>query len=89
VYTYSPRLTLTGDLHRIEYQEPEANGIQLTSDATSATLSALWQWTEHWTVALNATRVIESYGSPTISVGNTGVSVVFTRQFNWKSAAQP
>jgi len=88
-YTRSPRLTFTGDLRRIEYQEPEANGLENDSSVTAANLTAVWQWTEHWIVTLTATRVIEAYGSPTISVGNTGLSVEFSRQFNWKSAAQP
>jgi len=85
-YTGSARWTFNGDLRRIVYEQPEGTGSTTSSlNVTSLQLSAAWQWTEHWTVTVNATHVLERYGSPTISVDTSGVSLELSRQFDWKT----
>ncbi|MGO9513661.1 MAG: hypothetical protein ACLP2F_08475 [Steroidobacteraceae bacterium] len=85
-YNQSPRWTFAGDVHRITYQQPNTSGPSTNLNVTYLQLSAAWLWTEHWTVTMNATRVMERYSSPsTISVSASGVSIELSRQFNWKS----
>ena len=84
-YNESDRLSMTGDLHRIDYKQPQANGALLDLNLTILEISAAWQWTEHWTVSLTTSRVVEHYGSPSIPISNTEVSVELSRRFDWKS----
>jgi hypothetical protein len=85
-YTGSARWTFNGDLRRTNYEQPEGTGATTNSvNVTSLQLSAAWQWTEHWTVTVNATRILERYGSPTIGVDASGVSLELSRQFDWKT----
>jgi hypothetical protein len=83
-YNASERWTFSGDVHRVNYQQPESTGAFVDLNITYFQLSAAWQWTEHWTVTMNATRVMERYGAPSIDVASSGVSLAFSRQFNWK-----
>jgi hypothetical protein len=84
--TYNPseRWTLSGDAHRVKYQQPEYTGAIIDINVTYLQLSAAWQWTEHWTLTMNASRVMERFGAPDVGVASSGVSVEFSRQFNWK-----
>jgi hypothetical protein len=84
-YATSERWTVSGDLHRIEYNNPEGNGSTLRVDVTYATLSAAWLCTEHWTLNLSGTRVVERYGTPTVKLANSGISISLLRKFDWKS----
>jgi hypothetical protein len=84
-YTASARLTLSGDLHRIQYQQPVITGGASELKVTSESLSAAWLWTEHWTVTLSVTHVSESYGAPRLRPNNSGATLLLSRQFDWKS----
>jgi hypothetical protein len=84
-YNQSDRLSMTGDLHRLEYKQPQGNGALLDLNLTILEISAAWQWTEHWTVSLTTSRVVEHYGSPSIPISNSEVSVELSRRFDWKS----
>jgi hypothetical protein len=84
--TYNPteRWTFNADVHRVNYQQPQSTGAVVDINVSYLQLSAAWQWTEHWTLTLNALRVMEHFGAPGSDVASNGVSVGFSRQFNWK-----
>jgi hypothetical protein len=84
--TYNPteRWTLSSDVRRVNYEQPESTGAIAGINVTYLQLSTAWQWSEHWTVTMNASRVMERYGNPNIAVASSGVSLQFSRQFNWK-----
>jgi hypothetical protein len=84
-YSKSERWTFGGDVRRISYQQPDAGGTSTDLNFIYFELSASWQWTEHWTASLTATRVMEHYVSPSIGIADSGVSINLSRQFNWKS----
>ena len=71
-------------MRRVNYEQPENTGAIAGINVTYLQLSAAWQWSEHWTVTMNASQVMEHYGTPNIAVASTGVSLQFSRQFNWK-----
>jgi hypothetical protein len=83
-YTPSSRWVISGDVHRVNYQAPGVIG-SIDLHTTNFQLSAAWQWTEHWTVTMTATRVAERYDSPIIGISANGASLELSRQFNWKS----
>jgi hypothetical protein len=84
-YNESPRWVFSGDLHRTNYQLPNNSGVITTLNVTYLQLSAAWQWTEHWTLTMNASRVMDQYGSSRFGIGSTGVDLELSRQFSWKS----
>jgi hypothetical protein len=84
-YNESPRWIFSGDLHRINYQQPNNSGAFTDLDVTYLQLAATWQWTEHWTLTMNASRVMDRYVSSRFDIGSTGVGLELSRQFNWKS----
>jgi hypothetical protein len=84
-YTASARWTFSGDVHRIQYAQPIAGGGTSELKVTAESLSAAWLWSEHWTLTLSATHVLESYGVPRIRPSNSGVTLMLSRQFDWKS----
>jgi len=83
-YTPSSRWIISGDLHRVNYQAPGVIG-SIDLHTTNFQLSAAWQWTEHWTITMTATRVTERYDSPIIGISASGASLELSHQFNWKS----
>jgi hypothetical protein len=83
-YTPTERWTFSGDVRRVNYEQPENTGAIAGINVTYLQLSAAWQWSEHWTVTMNASQVMEHYGTPNIAVASSGVSLQFSRQFNWK-----
>jgi hypothetical protein len=60
---------------------PETDGGSFERKYYSAMLSAKWQWTEEWAVTLQATKVVQVYGSPSVSGASSGVSLEISRQF--------
>jgi hypothetical protein len=83
-YLASARWSLGADLRQVNYQNPDLNGLINGVRVTSLSFSATWQWTEHWTITTNVTRILERYGAPTIEVNASGVSVELARHFDWK-----
>jgi hypothetical protein len=83
-YTPSERWTFGGDVHRVNYQQPQRTGPIVDLDISTLRVFATWQWTEHWTATVNASYVLEHYATPSIGVDSTGVSVELSRQFDWK-----
>jgi hypothetical protein len=88
-YPASARWSLSGDLRRVTYQNPEFGGVNSSLTVTSLTLGATWQWTEHWTVSVGATSILEHYGSPSLKVDSSGVNVEVARHFDWKQIQAP
>jgi hypothetical protein len=84
-YPTTERLSFNADLRRIDYQQPEVAGRTSSVDVTSVEFNIAWQWTEQWTVKLDATRVLERYGTPRIGVDASGVSLEFLRRFSFKT----
>jgi hypothetical protein len=83
-YTPSERWSIGADAHRFAYQQPQRTGPIVDLDITALKIFATWQWTEHWTAAINASYVLEHYGTPSIGIASTGVSIELSRQFDWK-----
>jgi len=83
-YTPSERWTIGADVHRVAYQQPQRTGPIVDLDINTLRLFATWQWTEHWTVAVNGSYVLERFSTPSIGIDSTGVSVELSRQFDWK-----
>jgi len=84
-YVESEKWTFGGDLHRIQYTNPPRNGAAAADvKVTSITAFATWRWTEHWTVTMNASRIMEHYGSPSTNTASSGISIELARQFDWK-----
>lgn len=87
-YTWNAteRWVLSGDVRRLSYRQPEAlNEPILDVNISYLTLSAVWQWTEHWTASFMVTRVMEHYSNPSRGLDSSGVSVEVARHFDWKS----
>jgi hypothetical protein len=83
-YTPSERWTFNGDVRRIRYEQPGLGDQRVVS----LQLSAVWQWTEHWSITMNASYVAERYGSPAVGISSSEVGVELSRRFNWKSFQQ-
>jgi len=85
--TFLPTLrwSLSGDVHRVTYQQPAENLTGINIDLDYLDLSAAWRWTEHWTLNLSATKVMERYESSRLNLASTGASIEMSRQFDWKS----
>jgi hypothetical protein len=80
-YTPSERWTFNVDAHRVSYEQPGT----ADQNAVSLQLSAAWSWTEHWTVTMNGSYVVEHYGLPIVGISASEVGIKLSRQFNWKS----
>jgi hypothetical protein len=50
----------------------------------NATMSAKWQWTERWALTLQANKVVQVYGSPSVIGASSGVNLEISRQFDRK-----
>ena len=83
-YTPSERWTFGGDVHRVNYQQPQRTGPIVDLDISTLRVFGTWQWTEHWTASVNVSYVLEHFATPIIGVDSTGVSVELSRQFDWK-----
>jgi hypothetical protein len=83
-YPLSPRWSLSGNVSQVTYQQPQFGSAPDDVRVRSLGLSALWQWTEHWTITMNASAVFEHYGSPAVMVDSSGVSIEIARHFDWK-----
>jgi hypothetical protein len=81
----SARWTIGGGLHRYQYEQPATNGVGSTLTVSLGNVSASYLLTEHWTLSFAATRVLEHYATPAVTVANTGASLQLTRQFDFKS----
>ena len=81
-YMLSDRWSVTGDLHHAIYKNPQTNGTTSNIDVGYYTLSANWQWTEQWVVALSVSHVAEKVQLPTYSAASNEVTITLSRHFN-------
>jgi hypothetical protein len=86
-YTRSERWEFAASASWQRAQEPEvqAGEANVTGSIAyrllNAQLTANWHWTPEWVVSVTATRVMQQYGPPTVSVASSGVNVNFIRHF--------
>lgn len=80
-YVRSERWSFNGSINW------QTNTNPLTAGGTSeiryyyGSISANWHWTEQWVVTLQAIKVAERYGEPTLSVTSNGLNLQISRQF--------
>jgi hypothetical protein len=81
----SAKWVLGGDVHWIQYQNPPRNDAA-AADVKVSSISAFatCQWTEHWTVTMNVSRITERYAPSATNTASTGISVQVARHFDWK-----
>jgi hypothetical protein len=62
-------------------QTPEFQGEVFSERYLNTQIAANWHWTEQWIVSLQANRVTQHYGPPTINAASNGVNLSIFRQF--------
>ncbi len=80
-YTYSERLAYGANLSWQTNSYPSSTGASVTQKYYSVVLSASWHLTEQWILTLQTTRLLQEYGSPTVSGASSGVTIQIARQF--------
>jgi hypothetical protein len=81
-YTLSPRWSIGADARYTTSQDPESTGVSVNRRVEYFDLTSAWQWTEHWTVMFNASRVSEHYQSANFDLVSNQISITLSRQFN-------
>jgi hypothetical protein len=81
-YSYSDRLSFTGDLRYMRYQSPQQQGFGYESTPKYVGISASWRWTERWTATIGASYVTDRYSPPSVNVSSSEVSITLSRQFD-------
>jgi hypothetical protein len=81
-YSLSARWSLSGDAKYLSAQDPQRQGASIDRTVDYFGLNASWQWTEHWTLTLGASRVTERYQSPHIDLASNQVAVTLSQRFN-------
>jgi hypothetical protein len=81
-YSLSARLSLSADARYVSAQDPQGQGATIERTVNYLGLNAPWQWTEHWTVTLGASRVTERYRSPHLDLASNQVAVTLSRKFS-------
>jgi hypothetical protein len=84
-YTPTERWTISADARRLTYDLPQGPNAIVNLTLNYFDVAAAWQWTEHWTATVTATRVMERYASTNVDVDSSGISIEISRQFDWKS----
>jgi hypothetical protein len=83
-FNKTERLSFSGDVRRTDYQQP-GGGAGANQQSLYLQLGAAWHWTEQWTVNVGASRLIEHYGSPTVTLADSTLTLELSRHFNWKT----
>jgi len=81
-YSYSDRWSFSGDARYVRAQNPQLQGQVVIQTPKYLGITANWHWTEHWTVSLGASRVMERYSPPSVNVSSNEVSITLSRQFD-------
>jgi hypothetical protein len=81
-YALSPRWTVSADVRKVDYQNPQANGTFYDIDVPYLKVTASWQWTEQWTVSLSAAHVRETGRYSQIDVQSQELTLTLYRRFN-------
>ncbi|MGO9633167.1 MAG: hypothetical protein ACLPX1_04625 [Steroidobacteraceae bacterium] len=81
-YSYSDRWSFTADAHYVRAQNPQLQGEVIIQTPKYLGITANWHWTEHWTLSLGASRIMERYSPPTVDISSNEVSITVSRQFD-------
>jgi hypothetical protein len=81
-YPCSERLRFAANARRVNSQDPQFFGPAIGRTYSIASVTAIWRWTEKWTVTANASYVTSTYGPTSDKVDATGFSLELSRQFN-------
>jgi hypothetical protein len=81
-YTLSPRWTVGADLRLVDYRNPEGNGLFYSTRVPSASISASWLWSEHWTLSFMAAHVRESVPTSLFNEQSQEFSLTLSWRFN-------
>jgi hypothetical protein len=82
-YTASERWTVGANLSWVQSQNPAVRDLAGATDIKTGyvSLSASWQWTEHWNVGLSASHVIDK-PSPNLELSSSSIGIKLSRKFN-------
>jgi hypothetical protein len=81
-YPCTERWTFDGHVRRTQSREPQLAGPTVEQSYLDLGLSAVWLFTEKWTVTLGASRVTARYTPPTVDVAASGFTLQLSRRFN-------
>jgi hypothetical protein len=81
-YSLTARWSLSVDARYFNAQDPLGQGASIDRTVYYFGPSASWQWTEHCTVTLGASRLMERYQSSHIDLASNQVAVTLSRKFN-------
>jgi hypothetical protein len=81
-YPYTERWTFGGHVRWLRSQNPQFFSPTIDQSYVDLGLSAVWLFTEHWTVTLLASHVTDKVSPPTLHVAASGFSVQLSRHFN-------
>jgi hypothetical protein len=62
-------------------QTPEFRGEVFDARYLNSLFTVNWHWTEQWVVSLQASRITQHYGPPTVDASSNGVNLSIFRQF--------
>jgi hypothetical protein len=78
----SARWTLGGHVRWLQSQNPQSFGTTIDQNYTDIGLTAVWLWTEHWSVTMLASHVTNKLHPPVMEATASGFSVQLSRRFN-------
>jgi hypothetical protein len=81
-YSLTTRWSLGADVREVKAQDPELQGQIVDRTLKYFTVNANWQWTEHWSLKMSASRVTELYQSYNLDLASNEVAITLSRQFN-------
>lgn len=84
-YQYTTRWTLNAGFAWQNISTPLVTGESATRQFYDLDLSALWKWTEQWTIAMHVARIEQrleaAAGQPAVSPASNNVTLEISRQF--------
>jgi hypothetical protein len=82
-YSLSERWTLGANASYLDSHDPQLEGGgTLDRKVENFGLNAAWQWTEHWTLTLAASRISERYQSFHLDLSSNQIAITLSRKFN-------
>lgn len=81
-YALSDRWSLRADAHYLQAQDPQQQGGSTDRTVNYFGLNTSWQWTEHWTLTLGASRVTERVQSPYLDLASNQIAITLSQKFN-------
>ena len=83
-YALTARWSLGANARYVNAQDPDQAqaGRLYGRTVKNFGLDATWQWTEHWTLSLAASRITERYESPHLDPASNQIAVTISRKFN-------